>query len=64
LTSKAFAADINPTPSTPIGALQLALVLEYLEKEFYIMGLASGVIPPGGRDEKYLCKFLHMKPIT
>jgi hypothetical protein len=22
------------------------------------MGLASGV-PPGGRDEKYLCKFLH-----
>jgi hypothetical protein len=23
------------------------------------MGLASGVIPPGGRDEKYLCKFLH-----
>jgi hypothetical protein len=45
-SSKAFAADINPTPSTPIGALQLALVLEYLEKEFYIMGLASGVIPP------------------
>jgi hypothetical protein len=43
-SSKAFAADINPTPS-PIGALQLALVLEYLEKEFYIMGLASGVIP-------------------
>lgn len=51
-SSKAFAADINPTPSTPIGALQLALVLEYLEKEFYIMGLASGVIPTGGRDEK------------
>jgi hypothetical protein len=32
--------------------LQLALTLEYLEKEFYIMGLASGVIPTGGREEK------------
>ena len=47
-----YASDITPTPSTPIGALQLALTLEYLEKEFYIMGLESGVIPTGGRDEK------------
>lgn len=52
LTSKAYASDISPTPSTPIGALQLALTLEYLEKEYYIMGLNSGVIPTGGRDEK------------
>ena len=55
LTNKSFAADINPTPSTPIGALQLALTLEYLENEFYQMGLASGVIPAsenGGRDLK------------
>lgn len=51
-STKAAAADISPTPSTPIGALQLALILEYLEKEYYIMGLASGVIPTGGRDEK------------
>lgn len=51
-TNKAFASDINPTPSTPIGALQLALTLEYLEKEYYQMGLDSGVIPTGGRDEK------------
>lgn len=54
-SGKAYAADINPTPNTPIGALQLALVLEYLEKEFYNMGLASGVIPlseNAGRDRK------------
>lgn len=48
-------AAIDPTPSTPIGALQLALTLEYLEDEFYQMGLASGVIPlseNAGRDRK------------
>lgn len=39
-------------PSNPVQALQLALTLEYLEKEFYILGLESGVIPTGGRDEK------------
>jgi len=52
MSSKARAADIGPTPSTPIGALQLALTLEYLENKFYLMGLESGVIPTGGRDEK------------
>jgi hypothetical protein len=52
LANSAYAADITPTPSTPIGALQLALTLEYLEKEYYLMGLESGVIPTGGRDEK------------
>ncbi len=51
-TSKAFAADITPTPATPTGALQFALILEYLEDEFYRLGLDSGVIPTGGRDEK------------
>ena len=50
--NRAFAADIGVTPATPIGALQLALTLEYLEKEFYLQGLESGVIPTGGRDEK------------
>lgn len=51
----AYAGPITATPSTPIGALQLALTLEYLEKEYYNMGLASGVIPlseNGGRDRK------------
>ncbi|MES2543748.1 MAG: ferritin-like domain-containing protein [Bacteroidota bacterium] len=52
LTGSAYAADITPTPATPVGALQLALTLEYLEKEYYNLGLASGVIPTGGRDEK------------
>jgi len=52
ISNKSFAADIGPTPNTPTGALQFALILEYLEKEFYILGLQSGVIPTGGRDEK------------
>ena len=46
LSNKASAADIGPTPATPIGALQLALTLEYLENEFYQTGLnTSGLIP-------------------
>jgi len=46
-------ADITPTPSTPIGALQLALTLEYLENEFYHTALSTnGLIPLGGREEK------------
>ena len=52
VSTRASAADIAPTPATPIGALQLALTLEYLEAAFYNMGLDSGVIPTGGRDEK------------
>ncbi|OYU82283.1 MAG: hypothetical protein CFE23_00780 [Flavobacterium sp. BFFFF1] len=52
MTSKVFASDITATPATPTGALQFALILEYLEKEFYQLGLDSGVIPTGGRDEK------------
>lgn len=47
MSSKAYAADITPTPATPIGALQLALTLEYLEDEFYQLGLQSGIIPLG-----------------
>jgi len=34
------------------GPLGLALTLEYLEAEFYMKALESGVIPPGGRAEK------------
>lgn len=46
LTNKSWAADINPTPATPTGALQLALTLEYLEAEFYNIGLSTnGLIP-------------------
>lgn len=56
LSGKAFAADLTPTPSTPTGALQLALVLEYLENEFYATALdTAGLISTsynGGRDRK------------
>lgn len=55
LASKASAADIGPTPATPIGALQLALTLEYLEDEFYDRALSMGTIPLSenlGRDRK------------
>lgn len=55
LVNKASAKDITATPATPIGALQFALTLEYLENEFYAMALDSGVIPVGengGRDLK------------
>ena len=55
-STKASAADIQPTPQTPIGALQLALVLEYLENEFYETALSTtGLIPTeanAGRDRK------------
>ena len=46
LSNKAFAADIAPTPNTALGALQLALTLEYLEAEFYNTALdTNGLIP-------------------
>lgn len=37
-----------------VDALQLALILEYLEDEFYMKALDSGVIPGGTRAEKVL----------
>jgi len=51
-STKATAAVKDSTSGNPIAALQLALTLEYLEDEFYQLGLDSGVIPAGGREEK------------
>ncbi len=47
-STKAFAAQSNDA----VGALQLALTLEYLEEEFYRLALESGVLPGGTRAEK------------
>ncbi|WP_424492959.1 ferritin-like domain-containing protein [Salinimicrobium sp. GXAS 041] len=47
-SGKAYAAQDQ---NAAIGALQLALTLEYLEAEFYIKALESGVLPGGGRAE-------------
>lgn len=47
-SGKAFAQSSG---NDAIGALQLALTLEYLEAEFYIKALDSGVLPSGGRAE-------------
>ncbi len=56
MTSQTSTAATNTSAAeTPITALQLALKLEYLENEFYQLGLSSGVIPAGansGRDLK------------
>ncbi|CAN5214609.1 hypothetical protein BH23BAC2_BH23BAC2_06530 [soil metagenome] len=45
-------AFVAQNQNAAVGALQLALTLEYLEAEFYIKALASGVIPGGSRAEK------------
>ncbi|MCM4160616.1 ferritin-like domain-containing protein [Antarcticibacterium flavum] len=47
-TGKAFTAQDQ---NAAVSALQLALTLEYLEAEFYIKALDSGVLPGGGRAE-------------
>ena len=49
-SAKAFTQQAND----PVGALQLALTLEYLEAEFYIMALESGVLPNGKPESIYM----------
>lgn len=48
-TNKAFAQNSG---NSAIEALQLALTLEYLEAEFYMRALNSGVLPSGSRAEE------------
>lgn len=45
------AAAFTQDPNAAIAALQLALTLEYLEAEFYLKALESGVLPGGSRAE-------------
>ncbi|UJH91993.1 ferritin-like domain-containing protein [Antarcticibacterium sp. 1MA-6-2] len=47
-SSKAFAAQDG---NAAVSALQLALTLEYLEAEFYMKALDSGVLPSGSKAE-------------
>lgn len=47
-SAKAFVVQDQ---NAAIGALQLALTLEYLEAEFYLRALDSGVLPGGSRAE-------------
>ncbi len=49
-SSKAYAAQ---DMDAAVSALQLALTLEYLEAEFYMMALASGVLPSGRPESVY-----------
>ncbi|MCB0667264.1 MAG: ferritin-like domain-containing protein [Saprospiraceae bacterium] len=42
------------TGDTAVSALQLALTLEYLENEFYVKALDSGVLPPGQPERVFM----------
>ncbi|MEH6679950.1 MAG: ferritin-like domain-containing protein [Sediminicola sp.] len=52
MPKKAFAQQM--TEADPVGALQLALTLEYLEDEFYDLALQSGVLPSGRPETVYM----------
>ncbi|TVZ14839.1 ferritin-like domain-containing protein [Maribacter sp. MAR_2009_72] len=51
MPKKAFAQSMS---ADPVGALQLALTLEYLEDEFYDLALQSGVLPSGRPETVYM----------
>ena len=65
LSNKSFASDIGPTPNTPVGALSLALTLEYLESEFYETALSTFRIDPSGqRQEMRSHRLQRTRPTT
>ncbi|QLE01634.1 ferritin-like domain-containing protein [Galbibacter sp. BG1] len=51
MPKKTYAQSMN---TDPVGALQLALTLEYLEDEFYDLALQSGVLPTGRPETVYM----------
>lgn len=51
MPNKTFAQSMT---ADPVGALQLALTLEYLEDEFYDLALQSGVLPTGRPETIYM----------
>lgn len=51
MPNKTFAQSMT---ADPVGALQLALTLEYLEDEFYDLALQSGVLPTGRPETIYI----------
>ncbi|EIJ39738.1 ferritin-like domain-containing protein [Galbibacter orientalis] len=51
MPKKTYAQSMN---TDPVGALQLALTLEYLEDEFYDLALQSGVLPSGRPETVYM----------
>ncbi|HEU0136890.1 MAG TPA: ferritin-like domain-containing protein [Flavobacterium sp.] len=56
---KGSATTLSPLDdSTPIQALQLALTLEYLDSEFYQMGLDTNNLIPTGRDRDVFSKIV------
>lgn len=46
IANKSFGGDIQPTPKTAAGALQLALTLEYLEAAFYAQAVDTANLIP------------------
>ncbi|MCF8716127.1 ferritin-like domain-containing protein [Joostella atrarenae] len=51
MPKKTYAQSMD---TDPVGALQLALTLEYLEDEFYDLALQSGVLPSGRPETVYM----------
>lgn len=51
MPTKTYAQSMS---ADPVGALQLALTLEYLEDEFYDLALQSGVLPSGRPETIYM----------
>jgi hypothetical protein len=64
MTSKANAGTLAPEDdSTPTQSLQLALTLEYLDSQFYQIGLDTAGLIPEGRDRTVFTKLVQNETI-